>query len=335
MKKHTLDDTWNIILEDNPRGNKEATLKSYSDVLRYAIKPSFEKLGFKYIENFGFQEYKMWFRYLKNKKDTKNQLYSSNTLRRIYCVLSRIFDEAVKNGWIERNIVKLSDNFPVDKEKQRKVKFQTLEEFNLFMSVVDDEFWQVAFNLMFWHGLRAGELLALDLEHFDLETKKLSIEHTTTNLTLDGTKQKITSTKNYQHRIITINANCEEIFVNFIKKLHQNKKLNSKSIIFSYNHVRPMYHSAIRQALLKYYRRLEKKLGTKVCFLSSHEFGRHSIATFMRENGASAEQIAFYLGDTEDTIKKVYFHYYELKLDKKIDDFFKEIKANIKNWKNI
>ena len=27
MKKHTLDDTWNIILEDNPRGNKEATLK--------------------------------------------------------------------------------------------------------------------------------------------------------------------------------------------------------------------------------------------------------------------------------------------------------------------
>lgn len=224
MKKHTWIECWNTLELDNGRGNKESTLSSYKSNLFSVIIPSFNELkkqhkNFTYIEDFGFKEYKIWYRYMKKlqKKIDNSETYSTNMLRRFYCVLSRLFDEAIKNGWIERNIVKLSDNFAYNKEllQNKKIRYQTLGEFNLFMTVVDEEFWQVFFSMLFWHGFRIGELLALQVKDINRENLKIHICHTVSYYTLDNTKYKLTSTKNYKDTWININVNCRNMFITY------------------------------------------------------------------------------------------------------------------------
>lgn len=337
MKKHTWIDCWNSLAFDNSRGNKETTLVSYRKVLFNLILPDFELLkkqgykNFTYVEDFKFQEYKIWYRCMKNKKKVygnTTEKYSVNTLRRYYCVLSRIVDEAMKNGWVKLNVVKISDNFVTDKEqlKVRKIRYQTLDEFNLFMTVVDEEFWRVLLSILFWHGFRIGELLALQVKDIDRENLKIHI-HKTVAYHVDHQKYKLTSTKNYRDQLIDININCCDLFINYFDEFVKNKNVDENSFIFSYKIKDPLWQCTVRQHLKKYYNRLEKKLNHKVNRLTSQEFGRHSIATYMKENGASVEQVAYYLRDSEWTIEHVYFHNYEKKLRKEISNFFDDHKV--------
>ena len=53
--------------------------------------------------------------------------------------------------------------------------FWTLEEFNQFMTVVDDPTMKVIFSLLFYSGIREGEMLALTLNDFNFENNTLSI----------------------------------------------------------------------------------------------------------------------------------------------------------------
>ena len=335
-KKHTWIDCWNTLSFDNSRGNKETTLASYKVTLLNVILPQFEQLkklghkNFTYIEDFGFKEYKIWYRYMKAKNKVygnTSEKYRTNTLRRFYCILSRVMDEAVKNGWIERNIVKISDNFAFDKEhpKNKKIRYQTLEEFNLFMTVVDEQFWRTLFIMLFWHGFRLGELLSLQVKDFNRETLKLHFHHTVAYHTLDNKKYNLTTTKNQKDVWIDLNINCRDLFVSYYDQFIKQKNVNEDSFLFSYKIKDPLWQSTVRQHLNKYYNHLEKKLGYKVNYLTSQEFGRHSIATYMKENGATVEQVAYYLRDSEYTIREVYFHAYEEKIEYEINEFFNNI----------
>ena len=52
------------------------------------------------------------------------------------------------------------------------MQFWTREEFDTFIEVIDDKpDTRVAFSLLFYSGMRVGELLALTLSDFDLEAK--------------------------------------------------------------------------------------------------------------------------------------------------------------------
>ena len=60
-----------------------------------------------------------------------------------------IFEYLKKKGLIEQNYAKSYGSFQEQKElpqKEKSIRFQTLEEFELFLSVVDDEFWKIFFK---------------------------------------------------------------------------------------------------------------------------------------------------------------------------------------------
>lgn len=329
-KKHTWLECWELLKYDNSRGLTESTLKTYQNNLFKIIFPSFEYLkkqgykNFDYIENFGFYEYKIWYRYMKRLKMTYGQkeFYSIHTLNRQYYILSILFDEAIKNGFIKYNIVKASHNFPTRNSiVQKDIKFQTLEEFKLFISIVDNPFWKVFFSILFWHGLRIGEMLALQIKDFDRETLKFSFYKTVSRHNLDDSKYKLTYTKNKKRNKIFVNPNCKDLFIQYFDKLCNQKNTNLDTFIFSYYLDKPLYNETVNRKLKQYYNKL-KKQGYNVQILSTHEFGRHSIATFMKMNGSTVEQVAYYLRDSEDTIKKFYFHVYEKKLEYEINSFF-------------
>ena len=63
------------------------------------------------------------------------------------------------------------------------MQFWTVEEFNTSDTAVSDKFpSHVLFNLLFWTGMRSGEVLALTLKDIDLTNRKIHIDKSYTRL---------------------------------------------------------------------------------------------------------------------------------------------------------
>ena len=62
------------------------------------------------------------------------------------------------------------------KKRSDRISFWTLDEFRQFITVYkDDILYYTIFMLLFWTGMREGELLALTAADFDLEEQTVSI----------------------------------------------------------------------------------------------------------------------------------------------------------------
>ena len=62
------------------------------------------------------------------------------------------------------------------KKNAESMLFWTVEEFRKFLPFVSDKpVSKLAFEILFWTGIRSGELLALTLNDFDFDAKTLSI----------------------------------------------------------------------------------------------------------------------------------------------------------------
>lgn len=67
--------------------------------------------------------------------------------------------------------------------KADKMKFWTLDEFKLFQEAINDKIIsKTIFNLLYWSGMRSGEMMALTLEDFDFEAQAVEINKNYTRL---------------------------------------------------------------------------------------------------------------------------------------------------------
>ena len=70
----------------------------------------------------------------------------------------------------------LTEKVPTGKEETGEMRFWTQEEYETFVEkVADKEETYMAFEILYWCGVRLGELLALTPEDFDLEKNSLRI----------------------------------------------------------------------------------------------------------------------------------------------------------------
>lgn len=70
----------------------------------------------------------------------------------------------------------------IGKKKASAMKFWTVEQFNAFIACVTRPSARAGFSVLFWTGLRIGELLALTLEDFDFEKNTLSVTKSYQNI---------------------------------------------------------------------------------------------------------------------------------------------------------
>lgn len=111
----------------------------------------------------------------KNKKTGKP--YSKSYLRSVHAELSAMFNHAVKFYGLKENPAKLAG--AMGSKKDAEMKFWTQEEYQLFAEVMmDDPLAYYAFEMLYWCGIREGELLALTLQDIDFESKTVSITKT-------------------------------------------------------------------------------------------------------------------------------------------------------------
>ncbi|WP_336577155.1 site-specific integrase [Candidatus Enterococcus mansonii] len=113
------------------------------------------------------------------KKDDKETL-SKSYINRILGHLRIILERAVKEGLIEKNPVDKVSHFPVE---NKKVDFWEVQEFKQVMSVISEDSIQnqhrkMMVELLFYSGIRIGELQALSWANVNLKKRQITIEKT-------------------------------------------------------------------------------------------------------------------------------------------------------------
>ena len=104
----------------------------------------------------------------------KDNNYKQTYLKTIHNQLSALFNYAVRFYGLKNNPARLAGNMGI--EEVGEMKFWTKEEYLTFSrSMMNKEESYHAFEILYWCGIRLGELLALTAEDFDFEKKTLRI----------------------------------------------------------------------------------------------------------------------------------------------------------------
>lgn len=103
--------------------------------------------------------------------------YSNYFLKYVNDQLKAVFRFAMKYYNLKVNPVELAGK--MHKVKHEEMKFWTLEQFTKFSyQIMDRPALYYAFMILYWCGLRSGEMFALRLEDIDFEKKTISVTKT-------------------------------------------------------------------------------------------------------------------------------------------------------------
>lgn len=317
QKDKTLNEYFENFLNFHAEFVKPGTIYEYKKSWNNHIKETFENYT---PQEVTFKTTQAWHENMNKKISIKNNKpYSVQTKNKAHSCLTEFQQYLFENGLIELNYSEVIGNFKnpnVNKNQTKKIRYQTEEQFNLFMSVVDDPFWYKVFNFAFWHGPRMGEQRAIKIE--DVLLKDDSITFDETFAKNENGRETIGPIKNGKIRKIYLAKQSKpyvEELINFYKQM---EGYNEKWFLFGgpYN----TYKNRIEDKLKYYYNKLEEKYpNMEITRLTHHEFGRHSHASYLLEEGLkkglSLEEIyaiiAQRLGDTVEVIKRTYAHLYE------------------------
>ena len=110
---------------------------------------------------------------MKLKKDN-GEAYSPTYLKTIHNQLSAILNHAVNMYDLKDNVARKAGS--MGKEESKEIMFWTQEEYQAFIEqVADKPISYYAFEILYWTGIREGELLALTPADFDFVKKTLRI----------------------------------------------------------------------------------------------------------------------------------------------------------------
>ena len=107
-------------------------------------------------------------------KDEKGNAYSETYLKTVHNQLSAIFNHAVRYYELKSNPAAKAGN--MGKAQTKEIEFWTKEEYLKFSEVIMNKplsFY--AFEMLYWCGIRLGELLALTPADFDFEKGVVTI----------------------------------------------------------------------------------------------------------------------------------------------------------------
>lgn len=292
-----LDMDFNAFLElytaDMKPRLKENTWLSKEHVINTKILPYFGK---KKISEISPGDIRHWQTELLSHRDIHGQPYSKSYLSTVHSQLSSIFNHAVKYYGLKKNPARIAGG--VGEKESKEMLFWTKEEYLKFAeAIMDKPLSYYAFEILYWCGIREGELLALTPKDFDLEKKTLRINKSYQRL---NGKDVITGPKT-RKSIRTIKLPdflVEEIrdFLEMQYELGDNDRLFPVTKYF-------LHHEMERGAAAAGVKRIR-----------IHDL-RHSHVSLLIEMGFSALAIAERLGHESIKITYRYAHLFPSKQD--------------------
>ena len=162
MKFRKLVDLYIADMEDRVR---LSTLINKRSITNDKIIPYFENM---YVEDITAADVRRW------QQDIMKRGYADTYLRSIHAQLSAIFNFAVRYYDLPRNPCLQAGS--MGKGYAGEMEIWTVDEFNQFLVAMRDRpISGMAFTILFWTGMRIGEMLALTVEDVDLENNTIRI----------------------------------------------------------------------------------------------------------------------------------------------------------------
>ena len=243
----------------------------------------------------------------KWKIEMNKEKLATSSKQNIFNYFKTVFDYAFKKHYIDINPFRITENFEKNPNeinvKHEEELYLTPEEFNQFISVIDDDFWKLFFSFAFYMGTRKGEQIAIQWKDIDFENHTVKIYK---QLNLKGLKKDnlFIPTKNSVIRTISVPNKLWDMIINQYKESSKIIGFNNEFFVFGDD--KYMVYTTIDRKK-DYYFEL-----SRVKRITMHQF-RHSHASLLISNNVPLNVIAKRLGDTPDVVLKTYAHLFPQK----------------------
>lgn len=156
-----------LYMEDSKSRLKPTTYNNKEYIIKTKVLPFFAQMPINTITTATIRKW-------QNELISNKNNYSQTYLKSVNNQLSAILNFAVKYYNLPQNPARICGS--MGKKNADSMKFWTLDEFNQFIKYFEDNPKAKAiFELLFWTGIRSGELLALTLNDFNFECQTVSI----------------------------------------------------------------------------------------------------------------------------------------------------------------
>lgn len=286
----TFKSLYELYMEDIKHRIRENTFITKRYLIETKILPFFNSLK---LEQITALKVRVWQNTLISGISKNGQPFSPTYMKTINNQLVAIFNYAVKYHNLKSNPCHIAGS--IGKKNADEMQIWEVSEFNKFVELIKHKpINYVGFNILFWTGIRIGELLALTIKDIDLEKKTININKSYQRI---SGKDVITPPKTPKSkRVLDISDNLVIIIESYLKKLYKPQK-SSRLIIgtkFLFEHDMKLY---------------SQKANVKR--IRIHDL-RHSHTSFLFNNGIDALSIAKRLGHEKvQTTLDIYTHLYQ------------------------
>ncbi|MBR3000260.1 MAG: site-specific integrase [Lachnospiraceae bacterium] len=224
----------------------------------------------------------------------------NGTMERIQKILRGVFNYGVKYDLLPRNPFTVP--FVRDREqKPEEMRIWTLEEFEIFLSVIDDFLERAMFRTLFFSACRIGELMALTISDFTGDSLIINKQRTK-----EGDIQPVKN-KNGNRVVPLPQALCEDLRT-ILRDYYGGAEVSSDWLFCG------LAYSSRKQ--VEYHKNLYAKMaGLEPIRL--HDFRHSMVSLLLAENRFTYKEVAQFVGDDVKTIIDTYGHVYG-DLDSKI-----------------
>lgn len=293
----TFDDVFKEYIEYKSKTIKLQTLNKIIDLYKH-----FEPIKNIKVNDLDISTYNKFNLYIEKKGNT------INWNNKILNLLRSLISYSHKYYNTSDTILAFIENYKEVNTFKKEMQFFTYEEFQKFISVIDEFNYKIFFEVLYYLGLRQGEACSLTWSDIDFNKSEVSINKTITTK-LKGQLYTISSPKTKKsNRILPIPKKLLESLKTM--KNNAKKKKYFKETWFVFGDELPFRETTIQVRKNKYCR----LAGVKQ--IRIHDF-RHSCASFLIQNGASIVLVSKYLGHSKISITlDTYTHLYENELKK-------------------
>ncbi len=291
-------DEWAKIARSTVR---PSTYASYSSMLRFPIKPYFQRLGVTLGD----------LKAVHIQKFVSDQLkrVSANSVIHYHAVIHRALKYAVKIELLNAN--------PADRvERPKKEKFMPSfydgEEMNRLFALLAGTELELPVKLAAFYGLRRSEVIGLRWSAIDFQENTITINHTVANVEMDGKKMEIASdtTKTKSSlRTLPLVLQFKELLLRKKAEQEEYRKVCGKSYnreYLDYVCVNPLGERMKCSYLTNAFPRFLERNGMRP--IRFHDL-RHSCASLLLANDVPMKQIQEWLGHSDfSTTANIYAH---------------------------
>ena len=303
----TLNELTNEYFEHQKKSLKPSTIRKNMDNYNLHIRPV---IGFKKIYDLSTKDILEFHDYLEKKENTiKNKSSKRNSNKytlstefkqSIHITLSAILNFGLKYYDLKSNVASIVGNFKKAKgSDKKKLNFLTVEEFKKFICYESNNTYKDFFTLLFYTGMRRGELLALTSYDIDFEKNEIYINKSINPK--NGTIATDPKT-NKSNRKIKMVKNVREIFSKY------------KNIVGTIFGLKTITLTTLQRKCDNNCMRANINKNIRI-----HDF-RHSFASMCIFNGIPIEIISEYLGhESISTTLNTYAHLYPNSQEKLVE----------------